>query len=87
MYWNESRPSDGGRLVTLSAKPSSERPEVTVKSAWVRPDAPALTELGRLASTGELTLRVAETVPFDAAADAHRRLAAGGLRGRIVFVP
>jgi NADPH:quinone reductase-like Zn-dependent oxidoreductase len=34
---------------------------------------------------GQLTLRVARTFPADRAADAHRLLAAGGLRGRIVL--
>ena len=40
-----------------------------------------------LAEAGTLTLRVAETMPLDRVADAHLRLAKGGLRGRIVLVP
>jgi NADPH2:quinone reductase len=46
-----------------------------------------LTELVHLAERGVLTLRVAETLPWDQAAEAHRRLAAGGVRGRIVLTP
>jgi NADPH:quinone reductase-like Zn-dependent oxidoreductase len=34
---------------------------------------------------GELTLRVAATYPADRAAVAHRRLEAGGGRGRLVL--
>jgi NADPH:quinone reductase-like Zn-dependent oxidoreductase len=34
---------------------------------------------------GILTLRVAEVLPATEAAEAHRRLAAGGVRGRLVL--
>ncbi len=37
------------------------------------------------ASTGVLTLRVADVLPAEQAAQAHRRLAAGGVRGRLVL--
>jgi len=45
----------------------------------------ALEELGRLAGEGVLTLRVAETFAPERAADAHRRLEAGGVRGRLLI--
>lgn len=45
----------------------------------------SLAELGRLAGTGALTLRVARTLPFTEAAEAHRQLEAGGVRGRLVL--
>ncbi|MQY20431.1 NADP-dependent oxidoreductase [Nocardia macrotermitis] len=48
-------------------------------------DSAGLAELSRLASVGVLTLRVAQTFPATEAAEAHRRLEAGGLRGRIVL--
>ena len=41
----------------------------------------ALDALAGLVSAGKLTLRVAETFPPDRAADAHRKLEAGGVRG------
>lgn len=47
---------------------------------------PALEELGRLAAAGRLGPRVAETFAPAGAADAHRRLQAGGVRGRLVIV-
>ena len=44
-----------------------------------------IAELADLVSKGVLTLRVADVRPADHAPEAHRRLAAGGVRGRIVL--
>ncbi|MDI5973496.1 NADP-dependent oxidoreductase [Streptomyces sp. SL13] len=44
-----------------------------------------LLRLREQAGTGELTLRVADVLPADQAAEAHRRLAEGGVRGRLVL--
>lgn len=44
-----------------------------------------LAELADLAAKGTLTLRVAELIPAERAAEAHRRLEAGGVRGRLVL--
>ncbi len=46
----------------------------------------ALAALGELAGAGRLTLRVAATFPPEQAGEAHRRLEAGGVRGRLVIV-
>ena len=43
------------------------------------------TRLRDQAGTGELTLRVADVLPADQAAHAHRRLAEGAVRGRLVL--
>jgi NADPH:quinone reductase-like Zn-dependent oxidoreductase len=53
--------------------------DVVERTGWLR-------ELGGLASHGVLSLRVAATFPPDRAADAHRQMEAGGLRGRAVVV-
>jgi NADPH:quinone reductase len=45
-----------------------------------------LQELRELAGSGALQLRVASTYPPERAADAHRRMESGGLRGRAVIV-
>ncbi len=45
-----------------------------------------LLELSRLAGQGVLALRVVATFPPGRAADAHRQMEAGGLRGRAVIV-
>ena len=44
-----------------------------------------IAELAGLVSEGVLTLRVADVLPAERAAEAHRRLEAGGVRGRLVL--
>jgi NADPH:quinone reductase-like Zn-dependent oxidoreductase len=44
-----------------------------------------IAELASLVTEGVLTLRVAGVLPAPAAAEAHQRLEAGGLRGRLVL--
>lgn len=44
-----------------------------------------LDQLRRLVEQGSLTPRVADTLPAEDAAEAHRRLEAGGVRGRMVL--
>ncbi|WP_067814047.1 NADP-dependent oxidoreductase [Nocardia inohanensis] len=60
---------------------------IRVQNTWIRADGHQLAELVRLADTGALTPRVADTLPLDRVAEAHKRLAEGGLRGRIVLAP
>jgi hypothetical protein len=48
-------------------------------------DTALLEELRDLAEDGTLSLHVAEVMPATLAPEAHRRLAAGGIRGRIVL--
>jgi NADPH2:quinone reductase len=60
---------------------------VRVRSVWIRADGERLAELARLAEDGTLPLRVADVLPLTEAAAAHERLAAGGLRGRLVLTP
>jgi NADPH:quinone reductase-like Zn-dependent oxidoreductase len=44
----------------------------------------SLDGLGKLVADGKLTLRVQETFPPERAAEAHRKMEAGGIRGRLV---
>ncbi|MFI2203913.1 NADP-dependent oxidoreductase [Streptomyces sp. NPDC020192] len=60
---------------------------VRTGSVAVQADGARLAELVRLVDEGALTLRVAETYALEDAAEAHARLAEGGLRGRLVLVP
>jgi NADPH:quinone reductase-like Zn-dependent oxidoreductase len=53
--------------------------KVLERTDWLR-------ELSDLAARGVLALRVAATFPPERAADAHRLMEAGGLRGRAVIV-
>lgn len=52
--------------------------------AWFRED---LEELFRLLASGTIRPRVAERIPFEDVAEAHRRLEAGGLEGKLVLCP
>ncbi|GAB7188736.1 NADP-dependent oxidoreductase [Kitasatospora sp. Ki12] len=60
---------------------------IRVANVWITADGPALAGLAALAGEGRLTLRVADTLPLERAREAHERLAAGGLRGRLVLTP
>jgi NADPH:quinone reductase len=77
---------DGGTFVTtrLDALPQTER-NIRIRLTQVGEDAATLTTLSDMAASGELALRVAETYPLQEATQAHARLAAGGLQGRIVL--
>ena len=52
--------------------------------AWFRED---LERLFGLLETGDIRPRVAERISFDEVAEAHRRLEAGGLEGKLVLCP
>ena len=79
---------DQGSFVAVAAgaAPSPLR-GTRVHNVWIRTDGPQLAQLAALADAGRLTPRVAATLPLQEAAAAHRRVAAGGLRGRIVLTP
>ena len=51
---------------------------------WFRED---LGRLFGLLQTGSIRPRVAERISFDEVAEAHRRLEAGGLEGKLVLCP
>jgi len=55
---------------------------IRVRNVWIRADGARLAELARV-----LPARVAGVLPLAEAAAAHERLAAGGLRGRLVLTP
>jgi len=82
---------DGGQIVVVRGWDGDEVEDrgirvhpVMVATALERTE--WLEELRRLASEGRLKLRVAKEFPPQEAADAHRLMDAGGLRGRAVIV-
>ena len=79
---------DGGTFVTSvpTAVPDAAR-GIAPGTVQVQPDAGTLAELAARAVAGELTVRVAETLPFERFRDAYARLERGGLRGKIVLTP
>lgn len=79
---------DGGNLVGVrpNAVPATER-GITVGVVVTRPDGPRLGDLLARTASGELPARVHAVLPLDRAADAHRAMAKGGVRGRYVLQP
>ncbi|MGW5434678.1 NADP-dependent oxidoreductase [Streptomyces sp. NPDC004059] len=78
----------GGRMVSVRYYEGEPVKGVTYHSVrvshYVREHA-KLDRLRELVEEGKLTLRVAGTYPAAQAAEAHRRLALGGTRGRVVL--
>ena len=80
---------DGGKLATVRGFAGPSERGITIEPVWVTSylhKQEALDRLGRLVAQGKLTLRVAETFPPERAAEAQRKLAARGTRGRLVIV-
>jgi NADPH:quinone reductase-like Zn-dependent oxidoreductase len=79
---------DGGRVATVRGYRGDGTDRVAVRPVLVRrvaEDRPALERLREQAEQGVLTLRVNRTFPAEQAAEAHRLLARGGVRGRLVL--
>ena len=79
---------DGGAVATVRGYRGDGSRELRVLPTLVRrvaQDRAALDRLREQVEKGELTLRVAQTFPAADAAEAHRRLEAGGVRGRLVL--
>jgi len=80
---------DGGGLAAVRGFEGETERGITIHQVRVAEyvqNQGALDRLGHLVAQGKLTLRVAETFPPERAAEAHRRLEAGGVRGRLVIV-
>lgn len=80
--------ADGGTLVTLRGWQEPAPRGIRVTPVFVREAAKETALLQRLrdqAEQGVLTLRVAAVYPASQAAHAHRKLEAGGVRGRLVL--
>jgi len=78
----------GGAFVAVNdpAEPAAER-DVRVTTVHVKADGARLAELFAEVEAGRLRLRVAGTYPLAEAGAAQERLAAGGVRGRLVLLP
>ena len=79
---------DGGRLVAVRPFPGEAERDITITLVLVMDylrEGGALATLANLVAAGALTLRVAEALPAERVADAHRRLERGGVRGRLVL--
>jgi NADPH2:quinone reductase len=80
---------DGGRLATVRGFAGPSERGITIEPVRVTSyllNHDALDRLGQLVTEGRLTLRVAEAFPPERAAEAQRKLDAGGVRGRLLIV-
>jgi NADPH:quinone reductase-like Zn-dependent oxidoreductase len=80
---------DGGAFTAVRGFVGEPQRRIRFSQTWVRKYDGKYEKLDRLrrqAEAGILTLRVADTYPPERAAEAHRRLEAGGTRGRLVIV-
>jgi NADPH2:quinone reductase len=79
---------DGGALATVRFWAGPGERGIRVHPVKVREhlhDGDGIARLAELVLAGQLTPRVADTLPAERAAEAHRRLEAGGVRGRLVL--
>lgn len=78
---------DGGHFVSLAADrtPTAER-DIEVHTVVGRPDAAALTTILQQVASRELITRVADVMPLEEAAEAHKRAESGHRPGRIVLM-
>jgi NADPH:quinone reductase-like Zn-dependent oxidoreductase len=79
---------DGGAVATVRGYRGDGGRDVRVFPVMVREyaeEAGKLDELREAVEKGIVTLRVAAAIPAEDAAEAHRRLEAGGVRGRLVI--
>ncbi|WP_030186707.1 NADP-dependent oxidoreductase [Streptomyces sp. NRRL S-813] len=80
--------ADGGSLATVRFWNEPVERGIKVHPVYVpsrATDTEGLDRLARLVEKGVLTPRVAAVLPYTEAVEAHRRLEAGGVRGRIVL--
>lgn len=78
---------DGGAFVALAVDltPTPER-NIRVETVFGRPDASQLKEILEKVAARELITRVADVMPLEEVAEAHRRAEAGHRPGRIVLM-
>jgi NADPH:quinone reductase len=79
---------DGGQLAAVRPFRGETERSIKVILVWVGDylhEQAKLAALAGLVTAGRVTLRVNRTLPADRAAEAHRLLEAGGIRGRLVL--
>jgi len=79
---------DGGQLIAVRPFQGETERDIRISLVLVGEhlhEGDRVAELASLAAEGTLTLRLAEALPAERAPEAHARLAAGGVRGRLVL--
>jgi len=78
---------DGGAALFTRSVEGVERGGLRVETMLADSDPEALRELSAELGAGRLRTRVADVLDLGDAAEAHRRVEAGGLRGKLVLTP
>lgn len=80
---------DGGVLAALAGLPEGANADGRIKTIDVLAieDAMILQRVADAAASGKLSIPVAKTLPLSEVGEGHKLLAAGQLKGKIVFVP
>ncbi|HEY0094350.1 MAG TPA: NADP-dependent oxidoreductase, partial [Archangium sp.] len=76
---------EGGTAVFTRAPQPATSPHHRFETVRVQSDAATLAEMARLLGEGALHTRVSRVLPLRDAAEAHRLVEAGGLRGKVVL--
>ena len=79
---------DGGGMAVVRGWQAGTERDITIHQVRVSDyveNQEALAKLGKQVEEGKITLRVQETFPPERAAEAHNKMAAGGIRGRLVI--
>ena len=79
---------DGGQLIAVRPFQGETARDIKISLVLVGGhlhEGARVAELADLAAKGVLTLRLAEAMPAERAPEAHARLEAGGVRGRLVL--
>lgn len=79
---------DGATIITIRGDRGERERGVTLQDVWITEydgEQEKLDTLRQQAQDGVLTLRVADVLRIEDGPEAHRRLEAGGVRGRIVL--
>ena len=85
---NTGNGRDGGSFTSVRGYQGDGQRGIDFTTTFVRDyegEFEKLDTLRQLADSGAITLRVAQTFAPEQAPDAHRRLEAGGIRGRLVI--
>ena len=72
----------GGTVTSITD--ARARTELGGHYVWVRPDSAQLAELAQLVLEGVVKVEIAQTFPLEQAADAHRAVETGHVRGKVV---
>ncbi len=82
---HQDRLAAGAQVVAIAGLPADVRPDVAAQAMRAQPSGADLAYLAGLLDSGTLRVEVQRTFPLEAAAEAHRLLEGGHVRGKLVI--